>query len=55
MLIAISNPVDGQPISYRAIAKDDALMEGEILFTGVVPEVSGLTGRETPHLMAKPP
>lgn len=36
-MIAILNPVDGQPISYRAIAPGDSLASGEISYSGVVP------------------
>lgn len=36
-MIAIANPVDGQPISYRAIAPGDSLASGEVSYSGDVP------------------
>lgn len=36
-MIAIANPVDGQPISYRAIAPGDSLASGEISYSGSIP------------------
>lgn len=36
-MIAILNPVDAQPISYRAIAPGDSLASGEISYSGTIP------------------